>query len=106
MVWYQKLRVTSNSFLKIIFSEFCAKLHNGVDILKDHQQNRVWNRGGSKSFRLVAVILPQKSDGPHRQESMIFFYIGSLMQEHPAHNIIVHLVDLGGDVFMYFRNLV
>lgn len=34
--------------------------------LKDQQQNRVWNPGGSKSFRLVEVTLLQKNDRPHR----------------------------------------
>jgi len=72
MVWYGKSRVTSNNVLKIVFLEFCAKLLNGVDTLKDHQQNRVWNPGGIKSFRLVAVTLLQKSDIPHRHDSIIF----------------------------------
>ena len=70
MMWYGKARVTFNSILKIIFWKFCAKLQNGVDTLKDQRQNRVWNHGGSKSLRLVVVALLQKSDRPHRQESM------------------------------------
>ena len=70
MMWYGKPRVTFNSVLKILFWEFCAKLQNGVDTLKDQRKNRVWNPGGSKSFRLVAITLLQKSDRPHRQESM------------------------------------
>ena len=40
--------------------------------LKDQHQNIIWNRGGSKSFRLVAVTLLHKSDKPHRHESMNF----------------------------------
>jgi len=99
---YGKLRIMFNNSLKILFCEFDAILHDEVIPLKDHQKNRFWNPGGSKSFRLVAITLLQKSDKPHRQESLIFFYIRSLMQEHPAQNIIVHLVDLGGDVFNYF----
>ena len=46
------------------------ELPNRVDTSKDQQQKRVWNPGGSKSSRLVAVTVLQKSDGPHRQESM------------------------------------
>ena len=46
------------------------KLPNQVDTLKDERQNRVWNPGGRKSSRLVAVALLQKSDRTHRQESM------------------------------------
>ena len=45
-------------------------LPNRVDTLKDHRQNIVWNLRGSKSSGLVAVVLLQKSDRPHRQESM------------------------------------
>lgn len=46
--------------------------HEG-EIMRDQQQNKVWNPGGSKSLRFVAIALPQKSDRPHRQGSMIFF---------------------------------
>ena len=46
------------------------ELPNGVDTLKEQQQNRVWNPGGSKSSGLVVVALLQKSDRPHRQKSM------------------------------------
>lgn len=102
MMRYGNTRTMFNSSLKILFCKFNARLHEEVNPLKDHQQNRVWNPGGSKSFKLVAITLLQKSDRPHIQESMNFFYIGSLMQEHPAQNIIVHLVDLGVDVFNYF----
>ena len=59
--------------LNILFWEFYARLHNEVIPLKDHQQTRVWNLGGRKSFRLVAVTLLQKIDRPHRHESMILF---------------------------------
>ena len=54
----------------IVFWKFCANLQNGVDTLKDQRQNRVWNPGGSKSLRLVAVALLHKSDRPHWKESM------------------------------------
>ena len=46
------------------------ELSNRIDTSKDQRQNRVWNPGGSKSLGLVAIALLQKSDGPHRQESM------------------------------------
>ena len=46
------------------------ELPNRVDTLKDQRQNRVWNPRGSKSLGLVVVTLLQKSDRPHRQESM------------------------------------
>ena len=46
------------------------ELPNQVDTLKDQRHNRVWNPGGSKSSRLVAVALLQKNNRPHRQESM------------------------------------
>ena len=48
MVWYGKPRVTFNSVLKILFWEFCAKLQNGVDTLKEWWKNGIWNPGGSK----------------------------------------------------------
>ena len=46
------------------------ELSNWVDTSKDQRQNIVWNPRGSKSSGLVAVTLLQKSDGPHRKESM------------------------------------
>ena len=46
------------------------ELPNQVDTLKDQQQNKVWNPGGSKSLGFVAVAVLQRSDGSHRQESM------------------------------------
>ena len=46
------------------------ELPNRVDTSKDQRQNRVWNPGGSKSSGLMAISLLQKSDRPHRQESM------------------------------------
>ena len=49
-------------------------------------QNKIWDLGGLKSYRLVAVTLLQKSDRPHRQESMNLFYLGSVMQEHKLSN--------------------
>lgn len=49
--------------------------HYEEERLKDQQQNRVWNLGGSKSLRLVVVTLLQKSDRPHRQESMKFSFL-------------------------------
>ena len=42
-MWYGKAGVTFNSVMKILFWDFCAKLQNGVDTLKDQWQNRVWN---------------------------------------------------------------
>ena len=105
MVWYEKSRVTCNGILKILFWEFCEKLQIEVNTLKDQQQNRVWNLGGSKSLRLVAVGLLQKSDRPHRQE----FMENSLRGESDAGAscliFIIYLCDLGGDVFFnYFIN--
>ena len=46
------------------------ELPNRVDTLKDQRQNKVWNPGGIKSSGLVVVVVLQKSDRPHRQESM------------------------------------
>jgi len=63
----------SNSLKYKIHREVNARLHDPIIPLKGHLQNRVWNPRGSKSFRLVAVTLLQKSDRPHRQEFMDFF---------------------------------
>ena len=46
------------------------ELPNRVDTLKDQWQNRFWNPRGRKSLGFVVVALLQKSDRPHRQESM------------------------------------
>lgn len=43
--------------------------------LKDQQKNGVWNPRGSKSLRLVGITLLQKSDRPHRRESMKFSFL-------------------------------
>ena len=69
-MWYGKERVTFNIILKILFWKFCARLQNRVDTLKDQRRNIVWNPEGNKLLRLVVVALLQKSDKPHRQESM------------------------------------
>ena len=99
MAWYGKPRVTLNSVLKILFWEFCAKLQNGVDTLKYRQQKRVWNPRGSKSLRLVVVGLLQKSDRPHRQDSMETFLHGESDAGASCSNVIGYLGDLGGIMF-------
>ena len=70
MMWSRKGRVTFNSIMKILLWKFCENLQNRVDTSKDQRQNRVWNPGGRNLLRLVVVTLLQKSDRPHRQESM------------------------------------
>lgn len=105
MVWHGKSIIMFNNSPKILFWEFSAKLQNGVDTLKDQWQNRVWNLGGSKSLRLMAIELLYKSDRPHRQESMETFPHGESDSGASCSNFVAYLVDLGGDVFLnYFIN--
>ena len=99
-MWYGKGRVTFNSILKILFWEFRAKLQDGVDTLKDQQQNRVWNPGGSNSLSLVVVALLQKSDRPRRQDSMETSLHGESDARASCLIFILYLGDLGGDVFL------
>ena len=100
MMWYGKARVTFNSIMKILFWKLFANLQNGVGTLKDQRKNRVWNPGGSKLLRLVVVTLLQKSDRPHRQESMEIFLLGKSDARATCSNVIIYLGDLGGDVFL------
>jgi len=57
---FPKQRIMFNNSLKYrIDREVNARLHDPVIPLKDHLQNNVWNPGGSKSFKLVAITLLQ-----------------------------------------------